>query len=818
MNGTKPKIKWKRLVNFLNRIREMNSITLKNIFAFLLLFSPIFSFSQNTLSGKIFDKNSRQAIVGATVYIHEIKTGAISDSLGNYFIARLPTRKFLVEVKYISYSSKVIEVEISGTKKLDFELEQRITEMQEVIVTGVSSATLLKYNPVPTTIVGKALLLENSSTNIIDAISRKPGISQITTGAAISKPIIRGLGYNRVVVLYNGVRQEGQQWGDEHGIEVDEFSVERAEVIKGPGSIMYGSDALAGVINMITSTPTPEGKISSNLISNYQSNSNLFGYSMMNEGNIKGINWQARLTKKIAGNYQNVFDGKVFNSGFNEFDVNGFVGINRKWGFSHLLFSSFNQTIAMTEGERDSEGFFTKAINDSTSVTVSQSALNGYQINAPYQKVSHRRIFSTNNFIIGKSRLSAMVSYQLNQRQEFGNPEKMDAYGLYFYLPTWNYELKYFLPEINNWKTTIGISGMKQKNENKGIEFLIPNYNLLDIGGFIFVQKQFANLFLSAGIRYDSRTINAQNLYLDSIGNPSTSGNLKFSGFEVTFQNYSYSVGASYHFSQSFTSKFNVARAFRAPNLSELSSNGRHEGTFRFEHGNINLQAETSLQFDLGLEYNSEHLSIELSVFSNRIENYIYAVKLQNMIGQDSLTEEVSTYVYGQGNAQLYGGEFSVDLHPHPFDWLHFENSFSIVRAENLSAKNELSKYLPFIPAPRIQSELRANIKSRLKYFKHTYAKIDLNYFFEQNQILKENNTETETPDYTLFNAGWGSDVLNKKGEKCLSIYFSASNLFDIGYQNHLSRLKYAAVNPATGLQGVFNMGRNFSLKLVFPF
>ena len=184
-----------------------------------------------------------------------------------------------MEVTYLGYSPATETIDINGDLQKDFSLSPAVVENQGVTVTGVSGATQIKKTPTPITIIRKEYLLREASTNLIDALSKTPGVSQVSTGPAISKPSIRGLGYNSVVVINDGIRQEGQQWGDEHGIEVDEYSVNKAEILKGPASIMYGSDALAGVVNFISVLPPPEGMIKGNIFSNYQTNNRLEGFS-----------------------------------------------------------------------------------------------------------------------------------------------------------------------------------------------------------------------------------------------------------------------------------------------------------------------------------------------------------------------------------------------------------------------------------------------------------------------------------------------------------------------------------------------------------
>jgi iron complex outermembrane recepter protein len=211
---------------------------------------------------------------------------------------------------------------------------------------------------------------------------------------------------------------------------------------------------------------------------------------------------------------------------------------------------------------------------------------------------------------------------------------------------------------------------------------------------------------------------------------------------------------------------------------------------------------------------------LEANVFNNSIQNYIYAVRLRSKSGSDSIVdpaEPVPAYQYGQNNANLSGGEWVIDIHPHPFDWLHFENAFSIVRGRNRNQPDS-GKYLPFMPAPRYQSKLRANIKKAGDHFSNCFIHLELDHYFKQDQFLKENNTETATPGYTLINSGFGGDYTDKKGKVLLSVYFSANNIFNVAYQSHLSRLKYAPLNTLTGRTGVFNMGRNLSIKVVVPF
>lgn len=786
------------------------------------------SYSQNSLSGYILNQTTQEKIPGAVIYFPDLKTGTISDADGHYQIKGLPSGKFLVVYKMLGFQSLTLQLMIKGETVQNAEMETSAIEAQEVTVTGTSQSTELKENPLAISTINQQSLFQNTSTNLIDNISKKPGINQISTGAAISKPVIRGLGYNRVVVLNNGIRQEGQQWGDEHGIEIDEFSVDRVEIIKGPGSLMYGSDAIAGVVNFLPMNPLPQGQVKLQVMSNYQTNNHLQAYSLMNAGNIKGVNWLWRGSMKQAANYHNRYDGYVYNSGFKEYDVNGSIGINRSWGYSHFYFSSFDQTIAMTEGERDSLGRFIKMINLGDTavgeIAATGNDLRGYRYDVPRQRVTHRQISNTTKWYLSKSSIMLNLAYQQNNRREYGNVLAPDETDIFLSLQTLNYDLRYQLPELRGWNISVGAGGMYQANATKGIEAIVPGYTLFDLGGYVFVKKELTDkISFSGGVRADERSMQTKALYVDSLDQLSEEkkpdNTEKFQAYSKTFQAMTGSAGLAYMVNKNWTLKLNAARGFRAPNASELAANGRHEGTIRYEIGNIHLKPETSWQGDLGVVLNTDHVSAELSVFYNSIQNYIYAQKLKSQLGGDSISDPLDpapSFKFVQGNAFLYGGEFSFEIHPHPLDWLHIENSFSMVNAEQLSQPDSM-RYLPFIPAPRYQGEIRCEWKQLTHRIKGIYVSASVNHYFEQNRIYSAFGTETKTPSYTLVNVGVGSDLVGKKDQCLLKWNIQVNNIADVAYQNNMSRLKYAAVNPVTGRTGVFAMGRNISFKILIP-
>lgn len=800
----------------------------KNLFLFLIAIGMLFSIrsfaapGNSTLSGTVYDKTSGNTIPFAVIFFPDLKIGTQSDLNGKYELRNLPRGKFLVQVKAVGFATDIETIALDSATVRDFRLGNSVKEVGEVVVTGQATATGILHTPTPISIVSHDELLRGTSTNIIDALAKQPNIAQLGTGVGISKPVIRGLGYNRVVVVNDGIRQEGQQWGDEHGIEVDEYSVNRVEILKGPASLAYGSDAMAGVINLLTAPTLPEGTIRGTAIANYQTNNGLIGYSADVAGNAKGFTWDARYSAKQAHAYQDKYDGYVFNSGFLENAASGIIGLNKSWGFMHLHFGMYQLQPGMVEGERDSLGRFVKAIkiNDTTAgeTVATNDDFHSYKLSVPRQNIRHYKAVLNNSFVTGNGRVNATLGFQQNQRQEFGDV-LTNYYGLYFLMNTINYDLRYIFQEENGLQVSFGANGMQQDSKNKGTEYLVPDYNLFDVGVFGILRKSFKNIDLSGGLRYDNRSEKTGDLFLDStgvnVGSEQPGAEHHFTSFHRNFGGVSGSFGIAYKASENATIKLNVSRGFRAPNIAELGSNGEHEGTIRYETGNPDLKPESSSQLDAALVWSSEHFNFEVDGFANTIDNFIFPVKLASAFGGDSIRDGYTAFKYVQSDAFLSGAEVTFDLHPHPLDWLHVEGNFGMVKAVQ-PGQTDSTLYLPYTPAPRVGGELRANLKKGGKLLSDAYFKIEVNHTFAQNRVYYAYGTETPTPAYTLIDLGAGTDIVTKEKTRC-SIYFVASNITDVAYQSHLSRLKYAPENLATGRMGVFNMGRNFSVKLVVP-
>ena len=633
-------------------------------------------------------------------------------------------------------------------------------QLNEIVVTGLAGETRIKEMPSPVSVIRPVDLAARSAGNIISAIATEPGISEITTGGGISKPVIRGMGYNRVVVVSDGVRQEGQQWGDEHGIEIDGAGVHSVEILKGPASLMYGSDALAGVLIFHPDPVRAPGEIGGRISTEYQTNSGLLAYSLATDGNMGGWIWGGRFSDKYAHAYRNSLNSSVANSGYRERSASVMAGRNGSWGSSRIRFSYFHLTPGMIEGEGDNFG---------------------YSIALPFQQVRHYKLVSDNTLNLGPGHLKLILGWQHNRRQEFEESDK--APGLDFRLNTLNYDIRYQSAFDGGWKTAFGLGGMAQKSDNLGEEYLIPSYGLVDAGLFATATKVIGLWTLSGGLRVDMRWLHS----LPVEG--------RFEDFSRRFPGISASLGAVRPLGEHFMLRANVARGFRAPNLAELGSNGEHEGTFRYEVGDKDLKPEYSLQGDIGLDFTSKYVSLQAALFLSRVDNYIFSARRG-----DVTDEGLPVYVFKSGLAHLGGGEIGIDVHP--VHQLHLSSAFSCVYAMEKGGD-----CLPMIPAPRLFSEIKWEITHDGRLFNNSFISMNLDWNMAQNRFYAAGGTETATPSYLLLGASAGTDVVIR-GKTRFSLYLIGSNLTDKAYMPHLSRLKY---------MGIANMGRNVTLKLTVP-
>jgi iron complex outermembrane receptor protein len=817
----------------------------------LLLFILLITnqlFAQNgVLKGRVTANN--EPLSYASVNIQGLGKGVSTNTKGYFEIKNIPPGTYGITITSIGYEADTIRIIINNNEPAvrNVSLKEKPSKLNEVVVTGVSRATQLRSNPVPITVMSKKEIEQHVNNNIIDAIIKGvPGVSAVTTGPNISKPFIRGLGYNRVLTLYDGIRQEGQQWGDEHGIEIDQYGIGRAEVVKGPASLTYGSDALAGVINLIPYIPNgDDGKLNGDFITDYHTNNGMIGTSI--GLSYKQNNWKYafRATAKTAHDYQNKVDGFVYNTGFREFNLSGIARVDKSWGYSQIGATLYDNRQEIPDGSRDSlSRRFTKQIYESgrddikNRPIVSNDELRSYSITSLHQRIQHYRVYNTNSFKVGDGSINTSLGFQQSIRREYNHPTVPEQAGLYVVLNTINYDVRYNLPSFGGVETTAGINGMYQSNRSKAAtDFPIPDYNLFDAGGFLFAKKSFGRIDISGGLRYDTRHITWNNLYVGTNAQtgfgkqahlPDTAGaTLQFPAFTHNYRGFSGSLGLTYNISDRLLLKANIARGYRAPNITEVGSNGLDPGAHIVYLGNRSFNPEFSLQQDFGFIAYLPDMDIIAEVFNNNINNYIYQAKLNDANGNPVIiVPGNSTYQYQQSKARLYGAELTFKLHPRSIKWLALDNSISYVTGINknqplIDKYGEAAKYLPFIPPLHIRSALRATLPGTYGLFTKLNARIEADGYANQNHFYALDNTETFTKGYTLFNAGLGFTIKAEKAKSSFYEFFiQGDNLFDTDYQANLNRLKYFEYYKSSpnGHTGIYNMGRNLSFKVIVHF
>ncbi len=817
-----------------------------------LLFTTI-TFSQNSISGKVTDSTSKAALPGAVVYIPDLKVGAQTGTDGTYSITNLPKGTYIIQVQMIGYKETSQSVKIDGAVSQNFEALQSSIEEDEVVVTGNSRATEIQKTPYSITDVSHQDLKENASTNVVDAVALTPGVSAMTDGQSISKPVIRGLGYNRVLTINDGVEQIDQPWFDEFGIEADPDAVDRYEILKGPASLAYGSDAISGVLNLIPAAPLPNGVTKGEVLFDYMTNNGLFNTMASMAGtSMKGISWSGRVDNIMAHAYQNPYDGYVLNSQFSDFNMDGTIGVHKQWGYSQLHASYFDMATGIVDGTRDSatgKQMRGMAFNDTNVYGATpfyefptKQELTSYTPLVINQRIRHTKLVWDNSIAVGSGRINAIFSWQENQRQETNDPTMPDTPDIYYYSTGETFDVRYNAPQMGGFNLAIGTNGVAQNSQSLGTLMLIPDYNYVQFGGFAVASEKIGNLNISGGVRYDTRSFNGIEHWIDSATQVPVAANTpgsfqEFSGFSTTFSGMSGSIGATYNFTENVYAKANVARGFRAPNVAECAANGVHDGTVVFELGDHTLKPETSMEEDFAFGINSKDVSFEVDGFMNNISDFIYAKGLQSVLGGDSLNSSLSlifgpspVYKYEQTDAELMGGELALDIHPSTLPWFDFNATVSYVDGGLKNVPDSI-KYLPFVPPMRITAGLKFHIKNIGKGIHNAYIKVGVLSVAQQNHVYQQyanySGLTTANPEfavskaaqagYTLFNAGIGGDLM-AKGKKFCELYIMCNNLLDAGYMDYMNRFKYLPINYTTNRVGVFNMGRNVSIKVVIPF
>ncbi|GHT79035.1 TonB-dependent receptor [Bacteroidia bacterium] len=748
---------------------------MKTLSVILLFFFAQFNlFAQYQI--KVEDRDTKQAVVAAEVYFLESKTSTSTDENG-VFLINTKHPAVLVQISFVGY--KTFLGTLTPQNESIVFLEPSHFDLQEVVISGNSS----KLQGENVANVAKLSLRNNTETvglSLSQKLAGVAGISNFSTGAGIGKPVIRGLSSNRIAVFSQGVRIENQQWGDEHGLGLDEHGYEQVEIIKGPASLLYGSDALGGVLYFSDERYARENSIESVISSEYNSNTDGWRNTGAFKFSKNRLHWNAFGGYTTHRDYKDGKNTVVPNSRFHTGNFKTSLGYTGEKFISSLKYSFLNEQYGLTSPSNSPEGG-------------EQSPSFGGLGEASYQDLTTHLISSENTvFFDNASKLKVDVGYVFNNRQEF---EDVEA-ALDMNLSTVSYNIKWYSPKLNDrWALTVGSQALFQTNSNSGDELLIPDAVTSDIGLFAMSDYYYTEKsYWQIGLRLDGRHINGK-----QHGNENEDG--YFPVFSESYTAFNFSTGVYQQLPKNFALRANLSSGYRAPNMFELLSNGVHEGTNRYEKGNAALKTENSYQIDVSLDYKNEHIELFVNPYFNYIRNYIF---LQPAPEPESPFEgdlggfgEVHIYHYTQAHSCLYGGETGFHFHPHPLDWLHLEGSYS-----SAFGKNAEQNALPLMPSQKLNATIRASL-SREKFLKQFSVYLQNQYSFAQNRVAQY---ETTTAAYNLVNAGLAFEF--HFGKQKVLLNAAASNIFNQKYYDHLSRYKQ---------DEIYNIGRNFTIRLSIP-
>ena len=733
--------------------------------AVLLIFT--FLFFQNVLGqfdGYVIDEENGKPIPYANLFFAEIGVGVAANEKGKFNIQNEIPNHSILKVSAMGYSEKIIEInEETNRQNLTIKLSPKHYHLHEIVVSA-GTGVLQDYSI--TSVASKPLNELNiiSKSNLGESIANLEGVYNASTGKGIYKPVIRGLSGIRVLSFLNGVRIENQQWGGDHGLGVASIGIGQVEVIKGPSSLLYGADALGGVLYLkdesFAQSNSVEASVGSKLESNTMGIQNEFAFKMSKNN----FRFNVFANQQNHADYQ-IPDGRfVKSSRFKGAGTKLLLGYNKKKWVTSLGYSYSDNIVGIPGHTHDT------VFSASTFLRENQVREEG----RPSQKIKNHLISFDNQFFFHKSNLKITLGQIMNKLEEY---EKYTIPDIGISLNTTSYYVRYKYKLSKQLNLIGGVQGLYQENKNLTTveEKLIPNNHLIDNGVFGVFSGKHNKINYQIGVRYDNRMIKLSSSSLQSFN----------------YSSFNYSAGVSYA-GEHFLFSANLSSGVRNPHVSELLSEGGHSAAQRYEIGDVNLQPETGNQMDVSIKYQNEHLDILINPFVTVINNYIFLNPI------DSIVEGYQVYYYKQSNqAILMGGEVVFHYHPHFLHDFHLESTFSFVHGQDVDNNSPLS----FIPQPRLSTQLTYsfdNLKSKKISLKD--ITIQHQFFANQNRTV---DFELKSKNYNIIHAGLNGDIAFNKFKGVLGL--GVHNLFNKEYIDHLSALKNYQIP---------NSGRNYYISL----
>ena len=684
--------------------------------------------------------------------------------------------------------------------------------LPDVVVTESYQQRQAKKSALAVDVVDQDFLRKHFTGNFMQAMENIPGVQAMDIGSGFSKPMIRGMGFNRIAVLENGIKQEGQQWGADHGLELDAFNIGTVNVLKGPSSLLYGSDAMGGVI-AITSPPVPSvDMLFGDVTLLGKSVNGTLGESFML--GIKKSFWyaQVRYSEQHFGDYRIPTDTIVYLT--QKMPVYGrklknTAGIERNIGFFAQYQRQRYKANYSVSNVYQKTGFFPGAhgIPDVSRVEDDGDSRN---MELPYSKVNHLKVTTLQQYAWEKLVLSGDFGFQNNHREEwsvfhthYGSqpvPEKAPEKELAFNLNTLSASVKVRFIGSSSWEHALGWDGQHQRNDISGYSFLLPEYYRSTTGLLWLTTYKPNNVIsVSGGMRYDYGYIHISSHedayladYLRKQGyDEEQVEHYKWNSHAVKkkFGDYSFSLGLVWTPSERHMVKANVGRSFRLPGANELAANGVHHGTFRHEQGDTNLKSEQGWQMDASYNLRYNGFSISVSPFVSWFSNYIF---LRPTGEWSVLPHAGQIYRYTGAEALFAGTEATIDI--------HFLRSFNYRISGEYVYTYNCDEHIPLSFSPPF------SMRNTL-----TWQRKQVMLYAEWQSIARQNRVdrnEDRTPGVNLFHLG-GSLNISIRGNQAIEITLTARNIFNTRYYNHLSFYRKVEIPEP---------GRNFQILIKVPF
>ncbi|WP_282080456.1 TonB-dependent receptor [Aquimarina algiphila] len=771
----------------------------------IILISYIMEAQQ--ISGVILSETG-YPIETATIQVFPSGNATISDKQGrfNIPIAEKDSISFL-EVNHLAYLKKQIPLSIQqNLDSIEIRMKAIVTDLAEVTLVQKSILQEVINNSQSVVILDKDFISSNNTGTFSGALAALPGLNTMNVGVGIAKPMIRGMGFNRVLVNNRGIKQEGQQWGADHGLEVDPFDVDNVEIIKGPASLLFGSDGLGGVINIKDDrVPEKDGHFLEYL-GMYQSNNGAISNTIDWEGKKGNWSYGNRITHQDYGDYTvpaddfsyagfdlPIFENRLKNTAGNEFHFSGNLNYRSKTFSSTLRISSFNQKA----------GIFTGAIGLPRAYNLRHNG-DFRNIDVPRQENQHHMITNNTTIAIGSDQLEIDLGYQRNIREELSfpgahgiSPELVGSnLALGLYLDTYTANLRYEINANDDRQILFGSQLQYMNNQKDGFEFLLPVFNSFQVGFFHYQLWELKTKWkINAGLRYDIGLHHIdqhlQPIYDRGTLMPTGEFEERTPDFNREFHNISGAFGATFKRNRKNIFKLHLGNSFRFPTAIELSSNGVHHGNFRHERGDSNLGIERGYQGDLTYLFQSSDLFLEASAFYGYFTDYIYLAPTGNF---SPLASGGTLWQYRQDDAIFNGFEFSAQYNIA----MGLQVDMAADFVQNLNLNSRLP--LPLTPSSSITLGLDYSFLQNQEKLKNGQVFISGRYNFSQNRT---DRNERSTPDSFILNAGITMDF-KFLGQK-LTSRLSVNNMLNARCLNHISR--YRLLNlPEQGRNIIFSL------------